>query len=124
MAEMNIAERRLPQDGRIPRDGPGPAVDIRVSHDPDVPASRSSCGCSTARACSWRSEKLGFAPARSAVESLIKRPHGIVLVTGADGLRQTTTLYGRSTRSTRQTERSLPSRTRSNISSRALTQIP
>src|SRR5881396_1252673 len=52
MAEMNIAERRLPQDGRIRVTVRGRRVDIRVSTIPTVHGSPSSCGCSIARACS------------------------------------------------------------------------
>jgi len=66
MAEMNIAERRLPQDGRIRVTVPGRRVDIASPRSRPCMASRSSCGCSTARACSWRSRSSaspGHAPA-------------------------------------------------------------
>src|SRR5262245_22410170 len=94
MAEMNIAERRLPQDGRIRVTLHGQRVDIRVS------TMRTVHGESIVMRLLQRStvflplEKLGFPHATlTRFESLIKRPHGIVLVTGPTGSGKTTTLY-------------------------------
>src|SRR5258706_1922803 len=94
MAEMNIAERRLPQDGRIRGTLHGQRGDLRGSTLPTVhgesivmrPLQRSSVFHPL--------EKLGFpADTLRRFESLIKRPHGILLVTGPAGPGKTTTLH-------------------------------
>src|SRR5881409_1820949 len=95
MAEMNIAERRLPQDGRIRVTVPGRRVDIRVSTIPTVHGESIVMRLLDRSSVFLALEKLGFAPGTLRhFESLIKRPHGIVLVTGPTGSGKTTTLYG------------------------------
>jgi len=95
MAEMNIAERRLPQDGRIRVTVPGRRVDIRVSTIPTVHGESIVMRLLDRSSVFLALEKLGFAPGTlRRFESLIKRPHGIVLVTGPTGSGKTTTLYG------------------------------
>jgi general secretion pathway protein E len=95
MAEMNIAERRLPQDGRIRVTLRGRRVDIRVSTIPTVHGESIVMRLLDRASVFLALEKLGFAPQTLRhFEGLIKRPHGIVLVTGPTGSGKTTTLYG------------------------------
>ena len=95
MAEMNIAERRLPQDGRIRVTLRGRRVDIRVSTIPTVHGESIVMRLLDRASVFLPLEKLGFAPdTLQRFEALIKRPHGILLVTGPTGSGKTTTLYG------------------------------
>src|SRR5216117_2130369 len=95
MAEMNIAERRLPQDGRIRVTVRGRRVDTRVSTIPTVHGESTVMRLLDRSSVFLPLEKLGFASAmRRRFEALIKRPHGILLVTGPTGSGKTTTLYG------------------------------
>jgi general secretion pathway protein E len=95
MAEMNIAERRLPQDGRLRVTLRGRRVDIRVSTIPTVHGESIVMRLLDRASVFLALEKLGFAPETLRhFEALIKRPHGIVLVTGPTGSGKTTTLYG------------------------------
>src|SRR5262245_11322275 len=94
MAEMNIAERRLPQDGRIRVTLHGQRVDIRVSTIPTVHGESIVMRLLQRASVFHPLEKLGFpADTLARFESLIKRPHGILLVTGPTGSGKTTTLY-------------------------------
>ena len=94
MAEMNIAERRLPQDGRIRVTLHGQRVDIRVSTIPTVHGESIVMRLLQRSSVFLPLEKLGFpAETLKRFESLIKRPHGILLVTGPTGSGKTTTLY-------------------------------
>src|SRR2546428_2656458 len=94
MAEMNIAERRLPQDGRIRVTLRGRRVDIRSSTIPTVHGESIVMRLLDRQSVFLPLEKLGFAPAMlPRFESLIRRPHGIILVTGPTGSGKTTTLY-------------------------------
>jgi general secretion pathway protein E len=94
MAEMNIAERRLPQDGRIRVSIGDRRVDIRVSTVPTVHGESIVMRLLDRRSVFLPLEKLGFSPAALAgFTRLITRPHGIVLVTGPTGSGKTTTLY-------------------------------
>jgi general secretion pathway protein E len=94
MAEMNIAERRLPQDGRIRVSLPGRRVDIRVSTIPTVHGESIVMRLLDRASVFLPLERLGFAAATlKRLESLILRPHGIILVTGPTGSGKTTTLY-------------------------------
>ncbi|MBI3990226.1 MAG: type II secretion system ATPase GspE [candidate division NC10 bacterium] len=95
MAKMNIAERRLPQDGRIRLQLGGQDLDIRVSTIPTI------YGESIVMRLLDRSNvllglgELGFGQGTERqFETLIKKPHGIILVTGPTGSGKTTTLYG------------------------------
>jgi general secretion pathway protein E len=94
MAEMNIAERRLPQDGRIRVTLQGRRVDIRVSTVPTVHGESIVMRLLDRSSVFMPLEQLGFSPEmRARFEGLIKRPHGILLVTGPTGSGKTTTLY-------------------------------
>jgi len=95
MAEMNIAERRLPQDGRIRVSLPGRRVDIRVSTIPTVHGESIVMRLLDRASVFLPLERLGFASETlKRLERLIVRPHGIILVTGPTGSGKTTTLYG------------------------------
>jgi len=94
MAEMNIAERRLPQDGRIRVSLHGRRVDIRVSTVPTVHGESIVMRLLDRQSVFLPLERLGFSSATlRAFEALITRPHGIILVTGPTGSGKTTTLY-------------------------------
>ncbi|MBI3625268.1 MAG: type II secretion system ATPase GspE [Candidatus Rokubacteria bacterium] len=94
MAELNIAERRLPQDGRIRVTAGGRRVDIRVSTIPTVHGESIVMRLLDRSSIFLPLEKLGFAPdTRGLFERLISRPHGMLLVTGPTGSGKTTTLY-------------------------------
>jgi general secretion pathway protein E len=94
MAEMNIAERRLPQDGRIRVVLHGRRVDIRVSTVPTVYGESIVMRLLDRSTIFLPLERLGFPPETQArLERLITLPHGILLVTGPTGSGKTTTLY-------------------------------
>ena len=95
MAEMNIAERRLPQDGRIRIAVHNRRLDLRVSTVPTVYGESIVMRLLDRSSIFLELEKLGFAPeTRATFERLIHRPHGMLLVTGRTGSGKTTTLYG------------------------------
>ncbi|HZP35093.1 MAG TPA: ATPase, T2SS/T4P/T4SS family [Methylomirabilota bacterium] len=94
MAEMNIAERRLPQDGRIRVAAHGRRLDIRVSTVPTIHGESIVMRLLDRSSVFLPFDRLGFTSAAAqAFEALIRRPHGIVLVTGPTGSGKTTTLY-------------------------------
>jgi type II secretion system protein E len=95
MAELNIAERRLPQDGRIRVTAPGGRrVDIRVSTVPTIHGESIVMRLLDRSSVFLPFDRLGFSGSTAqAFEALIHRPHGIVLVTGPTGSGKTTTLY-------------------------------
>ncbi len=94
MAGMNIAEKRLPQDGRINVRIKGEEIDIRVSTVPTVYGESVSLRLLTRGKIFLGLEKLGFAPAEeNALREIILKPHGIVMVTGPTGAGKSTSLY-------------------------------
>src|SRR5438046_6353825 len=94
MAEMNIAERRLPQDGRIRVTAGERRVDIRVSTVPTVHGESLVMRLLDRSSVFLPFNRLGFSPRVSeSYEALIRRPHGILLVTRPTGSGKTTTLY-------------------------------
>ena len=94
MAELNIAERRLPQDGRIRVTAAGRRVDIRVSTVPTVHGESVVMRLLDRSSAFMPFDRLGFNPqVAAAFDRLIRRPHGILLVTGPTGSGKTTTLY-------------------------------
>jgi len=94
MARLDIAEKRLPQDGRISLRVAGRAVDVRVSTIPSAHGERVVLRLLDKHAGRLDLEQIGMPPALYArMVELIHRPHGIILVTGPTGSGKTTTLY-------------------------------
>ncbi len=94
MAGLNIAEKRLPQDGRIRRKIAGKDIDVRVSTVPTAHGERVVMRILDRSSVLLSLEDLGFAHDQYAqLSSLISRPHGILLVSGPTGSGKTTTLY-------------------------------
>ncbi len=94
MANLDIAEKRLPQDGRISLRIASRAVDIRVSTLPSGQGERVVLRILDKQAGRLNLSHLGMADkTREMLDSIIYRPHGIVLVTGPTGSGKTTTLY-------------------------------
>jgi general secretion pathway protein E len=94
MANLDIAEKRLPQDGRIALRVGGRPIDVRVSTLPTGHGERAVLRLLDKEAGRLRLEGLGMAPSVLArLDRLIHQPHGIVLVTGPTGSGKTTTLY-------------------------------
>ncbi|HXG47780.1 MAG TPA: GspE/PulE family protein [Methylomirabilota bacterium] len=94
MAGMNIAEKRLPQDGRINVRIKGEEIDIRVSTVPTVYGESTSLRLLTRGKIFLTLDKLGFAPEEErAIREIIVKPHGIMLVTGPTGSGKSTSLY-------------------------------
>jgi type II secretory ATPase GspE/PulE/Tfp pilus assembly ATPase PilB-like protein len=94
MSGMNIAEKRLPQDGRINVRIKGEEIDIRVSTVPTVYGESVSLRLLTRGKIFLSLDKLGFAPKdEAAIREIIVKPHGIMLVTGPTGSGKSTSLY-------------------------------
>jgi general secretion pathway protein E len=96
LSGLNIAEKRLPQDGRYGFKMGGKNVDIRVSTIPigNERGERVVMRILNKSSIQLSLTDLGFSPDRlSLIHSLIEQPHGIVLVTGPTGSGKTTTLY-------------------------------
>jgi general secretion pathway protein E len=94
MAGLNIAEKRLPQDGRIRIKLAGKEVDIRVSTVPTAYGERVVMRLLDRSATILKLEELGLnAHKLGIIDTLIHQSHGIVLVTGPTGSGKTTTLY-------------------------------
>jgi general secretion pathway protein E/type IV pilus assembly protein PilB len=94
MARLNIAEKRLPQDGRIKLRVHGREVDIRLSVIPMIHGEGLVMRVLDKSAMVFDLEKLGMSPEiYSTFSKLIELPHGIILVTGPTGSGKTTTLY-------------------------------
>jgi len=95
MGGLNIAEKRLPQDGRIRIKIAGKDVDIRLSTVPTAHGERIVMRLLDKSNVVLDLGQLGFEPwQRKIMDGLITRSHGIVLVTGPTGSGKTTTLYG------------------------------
>jgi general secretion pathway protein E len=95
MAKMNIAERRLPQDGRIRLKIGEKEIDIRVSTIPVLYGESVVMRLLDKEGIVIDLDLLGFSQQTlSAFNQLIKKPNGIILVTGPTGSGKTTTLYG------------------------------
>jgi general secretion pathway protein E len=94
MSKLDIAEKRLPQDGRISLRIAGRAVDIRVSTIPSGHGERVVLRILDKQAGRLDLGALGMVPQIEAlIDELIHKPHGILLVTGPTGSGKTTTLY-------------------------------
>ncbi len=94
MSKLNIAERRLPQDGRIKLRVLGKEIDFRVSSLPTLFGESVVMRILDSESITFDLDHLGF-PQKNlkTFEDLIARPHGIILVTGPTGSGKTTTLY-------------------------------
>lgn len=94
MSGMDIAERRLPQDGRINVRIKGEELDIRVSTVPTVYGESVSLRLLMRGKIFLSLDKLGFQPKdEEALREIIVKPHGIMLVTGPTGSGKSTSLY-------------------------------
>jgi general secretion pathway protein E len=94
MGNLNIAEKRLPQDGRIRRVVAGKEIDVRLSTVPTTFGERLVLRILDRSSTLLDLTELGMADDHlKTMESLITRPHGIILVTGPTGSGKTTTLY-------------------------------
>ncbi len=94
MAKLDIAEKRLPQDGRISLKVANRPVDVRVSTIPSGHGERVVLRLLDKQAGRLRLEQIGMdAQTTARLDELIHRPHGIFLVTGPTGSGKTTTLY-------------------------------
>ncbi|HOU21183.1 MAG TPA: GspE/PulE family protein [Kiritimatiellia bacterium] len=94
MAGMDIAEKRLPQDGRISRKVKGEEIDIRVSTMPTVYGESVSLRLLMRSSGMFGMDKLGlFKDDEDLLHRLIRRPHGILLNTGPTGSGKSTSLY-------------------------------
>ncbi len=94
MAKLDIAEKRVPQDGRISLRIGGRAVDVRVSTMPSSRGERVVMRLLDKNQSVLNLEQLGMSQRiRDRFQHLIRRPHGILLVTGPTGSGKSTTLY-------------------------------
>jgi type II secretion system protein E len=94
MARLNIAEKRLPQDGRMKLRVAGREVDVRVSVMPMIHGEGIVMRLLDKSAMEFSLQKLGMSEELYvAYSELISLPHGIILVTGPTGCGKTTTLY-------------------------------
>ncbi|RRU91423.1 type II secretion system ATPase GspE [Stutzerimonas kunmingensis] len=94
MAKLDIAEKRIPQDGRISLRVGGREVDIRVSTLPSANGERVVLRLLDKQAGRLTLRHLGMNEQdRDHLEQAVKKPHGIILVTGPTGSGKTTTLY-------------------------------
>jgi len=94
LSNLNIAERRLPQDGRVTINIDSRDVDLRVAIAPTIYGEQIVIRVSDKNAFVLPKEKLGFSESDGKkFSSMLQNPHGIILVTGPTGSGKTTTLY-------------------------------
>jgi general secretion pathway protein E len=95
LAQLNIAERRLPQDGRIKTRLAGKDVDLRIATVPTLYGESVVIRLLERGQIFTELDTLGFPPGPLAhFNEMILKPHGMILVTGPTGSGKTTTLYG------------------------------
>ncbi len=94
MANMDIAERRLPQDGNIQLELAGKSIDMRISTFPTIYGENVSIRVLDRETMMYPMEDLGMEDTQlKQVNELVLRPNGIILVTGPTGCGKTTSLY-------------------------------
>ena len=94
IGKMDIAEKRLPQEGRVRLHADGREIDLRVSSMPTLLGEKLVVRVLDKRNLRVRLEDLGFRPeAMNLFKDMLHQPHGLVLVTGPTGSGKTTTLY-------------------------------
>ncbi len=95
MADLDIVEYRLPQDGRITAQIDKRTVDLRVNVIPNYHGQRIVLRILDRASSLRKLDELGFAPTNLALfRAMVEKPYGMVLVTGPTGSGKTTTLYG------------------------------
>jgi len=94
LSEMDIAERRLPQDGRFKIRTSGTDIDVRVSVIPTIYGEKVVMRILDASAVNHDIDQLGFESKRlEEFKTILSQPHGIIVVTGPTGSGKSTTLY-------------------------------
>lgn len=94
LSDINIAERRVPQDGHIRMSINGKEYDFRVSSIPTIHGEKFVIRILDKSIFALSRKELGFTPqANKMIDQIIDKPHGIVLLTGPTGCGKTTTLY-------------------------------
>ena len=94
LSKMDIAERRLPQDGRFKLKACGRSIDVRSSVIPTIYGEKIVLRILDASAVNHNIEKLGFeANCLEEFKTVLSQPHGIIIVTGPTGSGKSTTLY-------------------------------
>jgi type IV pilus assembly protein PilB len=94
LSAMDIAERRLPQDGRFKVKNSGRDIDVRVSVIPTIYGEKVVMRILDAAATSHDIDMLGFEPKLlEEFKTILSQPHGIIIVTGPTGSGKSTTLY-------------------------------
>jgi len=94
LSEMNIAERRLPQDGRFKMRTSGRDIDVRVSVIPTIYGEKVVMRILDAAAVNHNLDQLGLEPKLiEEFKTILSLPHGIIVVTGPTGSGKSTTLY-------------------------------
>lgn len=94
LSKMNIAERRLPQDGRFKIKAADRSIDVRVSTIPTIYGEKVVMRILDSAAVNHNLDQLGFEPQLlSKFKDILNQPHGIIIVTGPTGSGKSTTLY-------------------------------
>lgn len=94
LSEMDIAERRLPQDGRFKIKAPGREIDVRVNAIPTIYGEKIVMRILDKMGISHNIESLGFEPELlKKFKLILDQPYGIIIVTGPTGSGKSTTLY-------------------------------
>ncbi len=94
LSMLNIAERRLPQDGRLKIRAPNREIDVRVSSLPTIYGEKIVMRILDAASATHKLDELGFEPELlDVLHNALSQPHGIMIVTGPTGSGKSTTLY-------------------------------